>query len=133
MFIFSYFNKNHIVLYSPLLIGYFPYLFNNRANEYYIGPLPDKHYYGYNKFSAPEKRKFDTWYDQRLQEGLFDMQREIHLYCLMDVLVLGECSMEYRKRIIEITETDPFCGDFCTLAGVCMGKIFCCCSSQIYI
>lgn len=26
--------------------GFFPHLYNTEENEYYVGPLPDKKYYG---------------------------------------------------------------------------------------
>lgn len=31
--------------------GHFPYKFNTRVNEYYVGPYPDPYFYGYDRMS----------------------------------------------------------------------------------
>lgn len=42
--------------------GYFPHHFNRLENEKYVGPYPDKKFYGYENMSDKDLAKFNVWY-----------------------------------------------------------------------
>ena len=43
--------------------GFFPHKFNKPSNFDYIGPYPEKEYYGYNYFNEKKRIEFDTFYE----------------------------------------------------------------------
>jgi len=47
---------------EELTKGYFPHEFNKDDNQKYIGPYPEKKYYGYENMKKTDKEKFDEWY-----------------------------------------------------------------------
>ena len=52
--------------------GYFPYRFYTKETEHYVGPLPEKHYYGPEHMSVEEQTKFDAWYQAETLKYLAD-------------------------------------------------------------
>jgi hypothetical protein len=42
--------------------GAFPHGFNHPSNYTYVGPYPDKKYYGYHQMTFEERKEFDKWY-----------------------------------------------------------------------
>ncbi|XP_048008700.1 uncharacterized protein LOC125243250 [Megalobrama amblycephala] len=97
--------------------GYFPHLFNRAENDDYIGPYPEKHFYGYSTMSTQEMLKFDDWYNG-LSDAVFDFKKELEMYCKSDVYLLREACMKYRNEFILCTDLDPF--NYTTLAGCAM-------------
>jgi hypothetical protein len=78
--------------------GYFPYKFNVLENEDYIGPIPDKAYFDYDRIS--DKTDFDIWYAEKLKEP-YDFQNEMRTYCENDVLVLSLSLSAYMSICLE--------------------------------
>ncbi len=98
--------------------GYFPYVFNVKENESYVGELPPAEYYGLESMSGSNRRKFVAWYEQQKALGVvFDMKKEIAAYCAQDVNILAESCLAYRKLMCEKTNVDPF--RYITCASVC--------------
>jgi hypothetical protein len=98
--------------------GYFPHLFNIKGNEDYVGELPAPEYYGVESMNENERKKFFEWYEQQVSAGVvFDMKREIAMYCEQDVNILTEGCLAYRRLMCEETNVDPFC--YVTCASVC--------------
>jgi len=60
--------------------GYFPHKFNTDENQDYIGPYPEKSYYGYDEMKKDEREKFDNWYETT-KDKTFDFKQEMHKYC----------------------------------------------------
>nr|XP_021323064.1 uncharacterized protein LOC110438038 isoform X1 [Danio rerio] len=98
--------------------GYFPHHFNRLENENYVGPYPDKKYYGYENLSEKDQAKFDAWYATTSGE-VFDFKEQLCQYGVNDVVLLREACMTYRESFIECTQIDPF--SYTTLPSCCMG------------
>ncbi len=98
--------------------GYFPHHFNRCENENYVGPYPDKKFYGYENMTDKDQTKFNAWYST-VAGKVFRFKDELHEYGVNDVVLLREACMKYRKAFIECTELDPF--NFTTLPSCCMG------------
>lgn len=112
--------------------GYFPHLFNTSENRNYVGIHPDPKYYGVEDMSSEERDIFLEWY-QSQKDHNFDLQKELHDYCVADVDILRRCSMKFRQIMMEATSTetlnakgevtkktpgiDPF--DYVTIASAC--------------
>ena len=84
-------------------------MFNVRGNEDYIGPLPDKSYYGFDDMKTKDEQdKFLTWYnDLKNANYVFNFREEILKYCRSDVDILRRCVMKFRDQFIAITQIDP--------------------------
>ena len=52
----------HAFRLQELYKGYFPHLFNTKANQNYVGPYPELKYYGYDFMSTGEREKFAEWH-----------------------------------------------------------------------
>ena len=56
--------------------GFFPHHFNIPENQNYIGPMPDKHFYGPENMNPKVYEEFNEWYDK--QEGKpFNFKEEV--------------------------------------------------------
>jgi len=110
--------------------GYFPHLFNTKANEDYVGPMPDKSYYMPETMGVEDVKKFEKWHADQVKRGaIFDMRRDIKNYCVMDVTILREGCQVFQKLFQKETEiVDPETGknipgfnpfDHVTIASVC--------------
>ena len=69
--------------------GFFPHEFNLPQNENYIGPYPDKSFYGYQFMSLEKKKEFDVFYES-VKNKTFNFQQEFHDYCWSDVQLLTQ-------------------------------------------
>ena len=104
---------------SDSVKGTFPFYFNTEKNQNYIGPLPDKKFYGLQNMSVTTKRKFDEWYDELFKSNyIFDFKKEMTDYCKMDVDILREACLKFQKLFMEIGNVCPF-SEAVTLAGAC--------------
>lgn len=65
---------------SALKKGFFPHLFNIRANQSYVGKLPDPDFYCPDGMSVPTRNDFFRWYDEHKADR-FDFQKEMLEYC----------------------------------------------------
>jgi hypothetical protein len=98
--------------------GYFPHFFNTPGNQNYIGPLPDKKFYGIDTMGKNELKKFEEWYQIETERGaVFNFTEEMKKYCIQDVDILAASCMAYRKLMCEETDCDPFA--YLTCASVC--------------
>lgn len=89
--------------------GYFPHLFNVRANENYIGPIPEKKFYGTRSMMGETLKEFNEWYDKIPSDFVFDFQKEILEYCKSDVQILHESCKLFRDhfKTLSATEKNP--------------------------
>ena len=99
--------------------GYFPHYFNKESNKEYVGSIPCKNDYGFNKMKPDERTKFLKWYEERVNENyVFDFKKEILEYCRSDVDILRRGIMKLREDFIKLENIDPLC--YITIASVCM-------------
>jgi G:T-mismatch repair DNA endonuclease (very short patch repair protein) len=96
--------------------GYFPHEFNKEENQNYIGPYPDKKYYGYENMVTKDKEVFDKWYDT-VKDQTFDFKKEMYKYCKSDVDILRRSCLSLRELFLQISGIDPF--QYITIASVC--------------
>ena len=68
--------------------GYFPHHFNTPENQNYIGPIPDKHFYGLESMNPKVNKAFNEWYDKQ-GDSIFNFKEEMITYCRSDVEVLA--------------------------------------------
>jgi len=100
--------------------GFFPHKFNTPDNQTYIGPIPNKDFFDYNKMPEPKKIEFDVWYSTKEMEGVYNLSEECDKYCLNDVLVLRECLKIKRRAFMDSFGID--CFDLVTApSAVCLG------------
>lgn len=98
--------------------GYFPHYFNKPDNWNYVGPLPDQDDYGVKYMKPNDAKEFQEWYTQERNKGVvFNFKQDIMKYCTMDVKILCQSVMEYRRLFKEKTNLDPITTSF-TLASV---------------
>ncbi|KAK3107691.1 hypothetical protein FSP39_020035 [Pinctada imbricata] len=122
---------------QELCKGYFPHLFNTKANQNYVGPYPELKYYGYDFMSTGERKKLAEWHAAKGDET-FNFRQEMLQYCRSDVDILRRGCLEFRNLMIDVTTitkttvqpngiikktsstgVNPF--DYVTIASVCMG------------
>lgn len=71
------------------LKGFFPYLFNSKNNQNYVGPLPAKEFYLPESMMIEEREEFDQWYNELSENGyLYEHKKELIKYCSSDVSIL---------------------------------------------
>lgn len=90
--------------------GYFPHRFNTPSNYSYIGPLPSKGEFDIY-FSARNQRdvdEFNSWWEQRNQEGPWNFMEEMKFYNRNDVLVLADIMKKYDKIMFDETGMSPW-------------------------
>ena len=102
---------------TELTKGHFPHKFNTAENQNYVGPHPDKSYYGYSDMKKEDRQKFDEWY-KTTKDKTFDFKQEMYNYCKSDVDILRKGCLKYRELFIYIANIDPF--QYVTIAGVCL-------------
>ena len=107
--------------------GYFPYRFYTPETENYVGPLPEKSYYGPEHMSVKERSVFEKWYQAESLKYLadptkvFDLQKEMEMYCVSDVKLLKAGCDIFRKGSEDIIGLNPF--DKTTIAASCLADI----------
>ncbi|XP_033105887.1 uncharacterized protein LOC117108098 [Anneissia japonica] len=95
---------------NELAKGYFPHLFNTKANQEIVLPhLPDIHYYNPDGMSPSERKKFVKWYNVHHQDE-FNFQSEILNYCRSNVDILRRCCLQFRSIFMKITEDESSLG-----------------------
>lgn len=97
--------------------GYFPHLFNTKANENYVGPLPPINFYTPNTMKPDERESFLKWYEEH-KNDIFDMKKDIVDYCISDVKILTETCIKFRKLMIDKCSVCPFT-EATTIASAC--------------
>jgi G:T-mismatch repair DNA endonuclease (very short patch repair protein) len=104
--------------------GYYPHLFNTRANE--DAPpqsLPDKKFFIPESMSQSDRQKFDEWHDELSgQNFIFENFKEMVGYCENDVFILMQACSSFQKLFKEYTGLDIF-RKAITIASAC-NKVF---------
>jgi hypothetical protein len=117
---------------TELSKGHWPFYFNTKSNQNYIGPYPSMYMYGVNSMSKIDRSDFLTWY-ATLEGKVFDFRKEMKAYCISDVVLLREACLKFQALMMEVTESvdvdleaedsnvtiDPFGGSV-TIASLCM-------------
>src|SRR5207244_81088 len=85
-------------------------------NQNYVGPYPDKKYYGYDSMTKQDKQDFDSWHES-IKDKTFDFKQEMYKYCKSDVDILRRGCLKLRELFIQISNIDPF--QYITIASVC--------------
>ena len=99
--------------------GYFPHFFNTSGNKNYIGPIPEKNFYGHNSMLPAEREKFIRWHNQQVQNNVqFRMSEEIQKYCIADVDLLRRGCLKFRECFLSANGVDPFLESL-TIASAC--------------
>ncbi|MDI9312371.1 MAG: DNA polymerase, partial [Limnohabitans sp.] len=102
--------------FSELVKGYFPYKFNTPENIDYIGNIPDKDYFNYERMKEGEKESFNVWYTS-FNSSSYNFKEEMIKYCMNDVHILLKSVYMFKKQFKDITEIDPLSRNF-TLAAI---------------
>jgi len=77
------------------LKGYFPHKFNTKANQNYVGPMPDLEYYGHDQMKREERDRFLQWHqDRRRQNYVFNFKEELFKYGWSDVDILSRAVIQ---------------------------------------
>ena len=103
---------------TELKKGHFPYLFNTRANQDYVGPWPSIEYYCPDEKKTKDRQALLKWYEEQ-KDKVFDMAKEMYEYCLSDVELLRRGCLAFRKEFLSTTEEDPF-ENCLTISMACM-------------
>lgn len=96
--------------------GFFPYLFNTKENERYVGSIPDRHYFDPEGMSKETYEEFNTWYAK--QTGVYDFWKELSEYCKSDVDILCESMERYVLDNMKLNGMNPL--KKVTIAGYAM-------------
>ena len=91
--------------------GFFPHEFNKLENQNYVGPWPDKSYYGVKFMNDDKKFFFDKWYDENANKSVFDFKKEILKYCISDVDLLMKGCLSFRDNLMQITKMNRYEND----------------------
>ena len=102
---------------SVLKKGYFPYLFNTKENEKYVGKLPALEFYSPDTMKTEERDIFLKWYSEH-KNYIFDMEHEIVEYCKSDVRILTGACLRFRKLFLSQSNVEPFL-EAITIASAC--------------
>ena len=117
---------------TELKKGWFPFFFNTRDNQHYVGPYPDFSYYGCDFMGTKEKEECLSWLESK-KDAIFDFRKEMLEYCRSDVDILRQACLKFRDLLMSATgdkvtdeqgktkwvgSVDPF--DSVTIASVCM-------------
>ncbi|XP_074604152.1 uncharacterized protein LOC141857561 [Brevipalpus obovatus] len=103
---------------SIIAKGMFPHRFNTRANQSYVGKLPDACFFNPELMKEKNRDEFFKWYE-RNKDSQWSLKDELIRYCSNDVLILRTCVMSYRALQKEMCGIDPLTRCF-TLASVAM-------------
>ena len=100
--------------------GFFPYTFNTRENETYVGPMPDIKHFDMGRMMPSNRDEFVKWYNDLVKVGyVWDHHKELHEYCTSDVVILARAMKIYQERGIESSDgIDPL--NCVTIASYCM-------------
>ena len=97
--------------------GYFPYLFNRKEHENYVGPIPPSAYYNPNGMSPKDKETFMAWHASKKESNYVFNFQEIVAYCRSDVDILRRCCLEFRELFHNVIDINPF--TTLTIASAC--------------
>ena len=91
--------------------GFFCHYFNVPDNEGFQGNLPEDVHYGPGKMMSKTRAEFYKWYNEEAKKGgLFDFDAELLKYCRLDVHILEQACVKFRKLFMSITSMDDYKG-----------------------
>ena len=97
---------------------YFPHKFNIPDHQEYVGPVPAIDHYMPEVMSPEGRQKFETWHkEQRDNQVLFDLQKQLVDYCESDVRLLKEGCLTFKPLFVAKTGFNPF--EHMTIASAC--------------
>ena len=97
--------------------GHFPYLFNTRDNQDYVGGVPGKDSFGFAEMNEKDKCEFAKWHDEQVRTAVeWRLKTEIVQYCRQDTRVLAKCLISMRANFWE-KSGGLDCFDFPTMAS----------------
>ena len=74
---------------------------NTEENLDYVGPMPDKSYYGVNEMGRGELEEFLAWYEAHKPEA-FHNKQVLEAYCQDYVTVLRKVCRVFHREFLEI-------------------------------
>lgn len=86
--------------------GYFPYLFNVKENQNYVGKIPDIHYFSPDEMKPDTRKEFIQWY-QKQTNYVYDFKKELTEYCISDVDILKRSMEMYIDEGIALNGINP--------------------------
>jgi G:T-mismatch repair DNA endonuclease (very short patch repair protein) len=87
--------------------GYFPHYFNLPKHYEYVGPIPDKEYYGYLEWPQKKMEAFVEWHNKKVAERyIFNFREEMEKYCHSDVTILRIAFQKFREIFCNLTHVD---------------------------
>lgn len=99
--------------------GFFPYAFNTKANEHYVGPIPGKEHFAMDRMTSEKREEFIKWHAELTSDGyVWDHQKELSEYCESDVIILSRAMQAYQSNGIALNNLDPL--QCVTIASYCM-------------
>ncbi|XP_055388005.1 uncharacterized protein LOC129616406 [Condylostylus longicornis] len=100
--------------------GYYPYLFNTKANYNYVGEIPSTEMFALNNFNSHELEKFYLWYNNLKKSNyVYNYREELIKYCIQDVNVLRQGCLKFMNDYLQLLNINPFFETF-TLAQACL-------------
>ncbi|XP_055388262.1 uncharacterized protein LOC129616653 [Condylostylus longicornis] len=100
--------------------GYYPYLFNTKANYNYVGEIPSTEMFALNNFNSHELEKFYLWYNNLKKSNyVYNNREELIKYCIQDVNVLRQGCLKFMNDSLQLLNINPFFETF-TLAQACL-------------
>ncbi|XP_055389326.1 uncharacterized protein LOC129618545 [Condylostylus longicornis] len=100
--------------------GYYPYLFNTKANYNYVGEIPSTEMFALNNFNSHELEKFYLWYNNLKKSNyVYNNREELIKYCIQDVNVLRQGCLKFMNDYLQLLNINPFFETF-TLAQACL-------------
>jgi hypothetical protein len=82
--------------------GFFPYTFNTKENETYIGPMPNIKHFDPDRMMPAKRAEFIKWYDNMVKNKyVWNHKKELEEYCKSDVIILARAMKIYQENGIE--------------------------------
>ena len=95
----------------------YTHYFNTRENINYVGPIPDKEYYGVDLMREEEREEFLLWYESQRSET-FDNRNVLESYSQDDFTVIRQASRVFRREFMLSGHIDVFVESI-TIASAC--------------
>jgi len=97
--------------------GFFPYLFNIKENQDYIGKIPAKSYFNTYSMSCEKLDEFNKWYEAQ-KNVVYDFKKELYEYCNSDVDILKRSLEIYVNDAVSTNGINPL--SCSTIASYCL-------------
>jgi len=103
---------------TELRKGYFPHKFNRPDHQRYVGSVPALDYYMPETMSPKGRQEFERWHkEQRDQNVVSDVKKELVAYCESDVRLLKEGCLTFKRLFEAQAGFNPF--EHITIASAC--------------